>query len=178
MQKRKESKIPILNAFLVYTSRNWTLKTYILEIDLLLTMFLFTYVEGKIYFGQMRNESSSDHSWNNMDNDILVKIFMTLNVMDLITSVSQVCNSWRSACREPVLWKKLDLRMLKPIFVCNPPKPYPWSNRLSTKILMSVLKRSLNLSRGNATFLIFNFFECIKEEHLIFTAKRYQVFIP
>ncbi|KAK4557345.1 hypothetical protein RGQ29_007201 [Quercus rubra] len=120
----------------------------------------------------MRNEGSSDHSWNNMGNDILVKIFMTLNVMDLITSVSQVCSSWRSACCEPILWKKLDLRMLKPSFVCNPPKPYPWSNRLSTTILMSVLKRSLNLSRGNVTFLIFNFFECIRDEHLVCVAKR------
>ena len=40
-------------------------------------MFLFTHVEGKIYSEQMRNESSSDHSLKNMDNDVLVKIFMS-----------------------------------------------------------------------------------------------------
>lgn len=108
----------------------------------------------------------------------LLRYSWLFNVMDLITGVSQVCSSWRSACCEPVLWKNLDLRKLKPSFVCKPPKPYPWSNRLSTKILISVLKRSLNLSRGNATFLIFNFFECIRDEHLVFAAKRYQVFIP
>jgi len=44
-----------------------------------------------------------------MDYDILVKIFMSLNVMDLISVVSQVCSSWRSACCDPILWKKLDL---------------------------------------------------------------------
>jgi len=44
-------------------------------------MFLFFCVEVKICFEQMRNKRSSARSWNNMDYDILVKIFMLLNVM-------------------------------------------------------------------------------------------------
>ena len=60
------------------------------EIESLLTMSLFLCVEGKISFEQMRNQGSSDRSWNNMDYNILVKIFMTLNFMDIISSVSRV----------------------------------------------------------------------------------------
>ena len=63
------------------------------EIESLLNMFLFLCVEGKISFEQMRNQGSSDRNWNNMDYNILVKIFTTLNFMDIISGVSLVWSS-------------------------------------------------------------------------------------
>ena len=63
------------------------------EIESLLNMFLFLCVEGKISFEQMRNQVSSDRNWNNMDYNILVKIFTTLNFMDIISGVSLVWSS-------------------------------------------------------------------------------------
>ena len=69
--------------------------------------------EKKKKIEQMRNNHLSAYSWNNMDCNIQDKIFMTLNVMDLISSVSQVCNSIHLACCDRVLRKKLDLSKFK-----------------------------------------------------------------
>ena len=126
-------------------------------------------VEGKICFEQMRNKSSSVHRWNNMDYDILDKIFMNLNVMDLISVVSQVCSSWRSACCDPILWKKLDLSIqISDSCIYAPLQSDAWSYSVSNNNrLMNILKTTSNLSQGNVTCLIFNFFEYVEDEHLV-----------
>ena len=139
-------------------------------------MFLVVCVEGKIIFEQMTNNSSSARGWNNMDYDILVKIFMALNVMDLISGVSQVCSLWRSACCDPALWKKLDLSNLNSnssLYI--PQEPYAWSDDQSSKNLMKILKTGLNLSQGNVNCLIFHFYVFIENEHLIYAAERYHI---
>ncbi|KAK7841087.1 f-box/lrr-repeat protein [Quercus suber] len=122
----------------------------------------------------MRNKSSSVYRWNNMDYDILVKIFMSLNVMDLISVVSQVCSSWRSACCDPILWKKLDLCIqISDSCIYAPLQSDAWSYSVSNNNrLMNILKTTSNLSQGNVTRLIFNFFEYVEDEHLVYAAKR------
>ena len=142
------------------------------EIKSLLTMSLFLCVEGKISFEQMRNQGSSDRSWNNMDYNILVKIFTTLNFMDIISGVSLVWSSWRSACCDPALWKKLDLSTLSADSNNVLPKPYTLSNVESGKRLTKILNSALNLSRGNVTRLVFNYFISINDEHLVFASER------
>ncbi|KAK7837810.1 f-box/lrr-repeat protein [Quercus suber] len=119
----------------------------------------------------MRNQGSSDRSWNNMDYNILVKIFMTLNFMDIISSVSLVCSSWRSACCDPALWTKLDLSTLSPDSNDVLSKKYTLSNDESG-ILTKILKSALNLSRGNVTCLVFNYFISINDEHLVCASER------
>ena len=152
----------------------WTsIKDVTSEIESLLTIFLFFCVGGKISFDQMRNQDSSDRSWNNMDYNILVKIFVTLNFMDIISNVSLVCSSWRSACCDPALWTKLDLSTLSPDSKDGLPKPYTLSNDESGKILTKILKSALNLSRGNVTCLVFNYFISINDEHLVCASERY-----
>jgi hypothetical protein len=123
----------------------------------------------------MRNRRSSARSWSNMDYDILVKIFMTVNVMDLISSVSLVCSSWHTACCDPVIWKKLDLSMLISNSIHIPPEPYAWSDEHSNKKLMKILRTCLNLSHGNVTCLVFHFYVFIKNEHLVCAAQRYNI---
>lgn len=123
----------------------------------------------------MRNKNLSVHRWNNMDYDILVKIFMSLNAMDLISVVSQVCSSWRSACCDPILWKKLDLGIqISESCIYAPLQSDAWSYSVSNNNrLMNILKTTSNLSQGNVTCLIFNFFEYVEDEHLVYAAKRY-----
>ena len=106
----------------------------------------------------MRNNHLSAYSWNNMDCNIQDKIFMTLNVMDLISSVSQVCNSIHLACCDRVLRKKLDLSKFKyNSFVRLKFEPYARSDIQSSKKLMKICKTSLNLSHRNVTCLFFHF---------------------
>ena len=148
------------------------------EIESLLTMSLFLCVEGKISFEQMRNQGSSDRSWNNMDYNILVKIFTTLNFMDIISGVSLVWSSWRSACCDPALWKKLDLSTLSADSNNVLPKPYTLSNVESGKRLTKILNSALNLSRGNVTCLVFNYFISINDEHMVCASERYWISFP
>ncbi|KAK9927264.1 hypothetical protein M0R45_024456 [Rubus argutus] len=55
----------------------------------------------------MRNQKSIFRNWGDMEQGILLKIFMTLNVRDLVSSVSVVCTTWHSVCRDPILLEKI-----------------------------------------------------------------------
>lgn len=110
--------------------------------------------------------------WENMDYDILLKIFMTFSFIDLISSVSRVCSSWRSVCRDRVLWKTVDLSFLKVDSFTNVWQPYARSD-WSSESLMDILKCVFSLSRGNVSCLIFHFDIYIKDKHLMYTAERF-----
>ncbi|KAJ7952346.1 F-box/LRR-repeat protein [Quillaja saponaria] len=114
---------------------------------------------------------TNQRSWRDMDYDILVRIFMALNITDLITGVAQVCNSWRTASCDPCLWRKLDLSTLKPKTVSIPPRPYPWSDQESSRRLKQIMKNAFYFSRGNATHFIFHYFVFLQDEHLIYAAQ-------
>jgi hypothetical protein len=69
-------------------------------------------VAGTISSNVMRNQKSIFRNLGDMEQGILLKIFMTLNVMDLVSSVSVVCTTWHSVCRDPILWGTLNLSVL------------------------------------------------------------------
>ncbi|KAI9110147.1 hypothetical protein K1719_019188 [Acacia pycnantha] len=95
-----------------------------------------------------KNKSSEEmRDWRDMSFDVLMRIFMTLNLVDF-AAVSMVCSSWRDVCRDPSFWiaNTLDLSKWK-----HPPTP-----TLSSKIV-SLLSSLLNLSNGHAHCLIFQF---------------------
>nr|TKS04475.1 hypothetical protein D5086_0000142000 [Populus alba] len=46
--------------------------------------------------------------WEEMDIDILVKIFQSLTVLELTSGIVHVCSAWRLAACDPWLWKTLD----------------------------------------------------------------------
>ncbi|KAJ4816325.1 F-box/LRR-repeat protein [Rhynchospora pubera] len=47
--------------------------------------------------------------WNDLNPDLLLSILSRLSTLDLIAGVYAVCSSWRSAARDPVCWRILDL---------------------------------------------------------------------
>ncbi|CAA0826380.1 F-box/LRR-repeat protein [Striga hermonthica] len=61
---------------------------------------------------------------NDMDIDILVRIFQNLNIFELTFGVGQVCQTWRMAACDPLLWKTLDMSLLKSNFIKIPLEPY------------------------------------------------------
>lgn len=109
--------------------------------------------------------------WEDMGYDILLKIFMTLDIMDLMSNISRVCNYWRLVCRDPILWGTLDFSLLKSNYITIPWQLYSRDDEPS-KRLMEILKIAFDLSRGHVTCLIFHFDMYIKDEHLIYTAER------
>ncbi|XP_043699209.1 F-box/LRR-repeat protein At3g48880-like [Telopea speciosissima] len=118
------------------------------------------------------DEDSSERRWEDMELDILVRIFKTFNIIELTSGISRVCSTWRLACSEPMLWKTLDLGLLKSNYIKIPAAPYVWVSDSSDKRLMRLLKVALGLSRGTITCLIFHYDLYLKDEHLIYTAER------
>ncbi|XP_054783931.1 F-box/LRR-repeat protein At3g48880-like [Prosopis cineraria] len=94
-----------------------------------------------------KNNKSSKSDWKDMSYDVLLRIFMTLNVVDF-AAVSLVCSSWRDVCQDALFWdgKVLDLTKWKD----------PRLSNLSSR-LISLLKCLLNLSSGRVDCLIFKF---------------------
>ncbi|XP_073306364.1 F-box/LRR-repeat protein At3g48880-like [Primulina huaijiensis] len=120
----------------------------------------------------MDDEHSSLRSWEDMNHDILVKIFQNLDIFDLISGIGQVCSTWRLAACDPLLWRNLDLSMLKSNFIKIPLQPYVYVDGRSDKTLTRVLKISLNLSRGNILTLIFHYNLYISYDLFTYTAER------
>ncbi|XP_015896212.1 F-box/LRR-repeat protein At3g48880 [Ziziphus jujuba] len=120
----------------------------------------------------MKGKTSKAGSWNDVPHDILVKIFMTLNIMDLITSVSRVCSSWRRASCDPALWEKLDLSTMKSSSVNIPREPYAWSDKESGDKLLLIMKNAMSLGGGHAVCLILHFYAFLRNEHLLCAAER------
>ncbi|KAD6796428.1 hypothetical protein R6Q59_019782 [Mikania micrantha] len=121
---------------------------------------------------KMEEDVPERRKWEDLNNDILVKIFQTLDIFELTSGMAQVCSSWRYAVCDPFLWGTLDLSMLKSNFIKIPLEPYVYVDAPSDKTLTRVLKISLNLSQGNITTLIFHFNLYVRDDQLTYIAER------
>ncbi|GMJ13567.1 snc1-influencing plant E3 ligase reverse genetic screen 4 [Hibiscus trionum] len=110
--------------------------------------------------------------WEDLDIDILVKIFQSFDIYQLTSGIAQVCSSWRMACCDPLLWRTLDLSMMKSNFIKIPLEPYVYVDARSDKTLTRLLKTSLSLSQGNIMTLIFHFNLYVSDDQLTYTAER------
>ncbi|KAA8521947.1 hypothetical protein F0562_012739 [Nyssa sinensis] len=94
-----------------------------------------------------KNMKSNSEKWNAIQYDVLLKIFATFNIMDVILRFSTVCRSWRLVCSDPVLWKShtIDLSALSNYFHA-PPIPSVWSQVVSAGRCPHVKKLVLSAS--------------------------------
>ncbi|KAG8390308.1 hypothetical protein BUALT_Bualt01G0070100 [Buddleja alternifolia] len=120
----------------------------------------------------MEDTHSCLRRWEDMDNDILVKIFQNLDIFELTSGVAHVCSTWRLAACDPLLWKTLDLSLLKSNFIKIPLEPYVYVDGRSDKTFTRVLKIALNLSCGNVSTLIFHYNMYVSDDQLTYTAER------
>ncbi|CAK9160965.1 unnamed protein product [Ilex paraguariensis] len=121
---------------------------------------------------EMEDGDSTGRKWEDLDIDILVKIFQSFDVFELTSGLAQVCSTWRLACCDPLLWKNLDLSMMKSNFIKIPLEPFVYVDNRSDKTLTRVLKIALNLSRGSILTLIFHFNLYVSDEQFTYTAER------
>ncbi|XP_031266198.1 F-box/LRR-repeat protein At3g48880-like [Pistacia vera] len=120
----------------------------------------------------MKEGASAVRRWKDLDTDILVKIFLCFDVFQSTSGIDHVCNSWCSACCDPLLWKTLDLSMLRSTFIKIPLEPYVYVDECSDKTLICLLKISLSLSWGQIRTLIFHFNLYVGDEQFTYIAKR------
>ncbi|KAL6581529.1 hypothetical protein OROMI_007452 [Orobanche minor] len=121
---------------------------------------------------QMDDTNIVSRRWNDMDIDILVKIFQNLSIFELTSGVGHICRTWRMAACDPLLWKTLDISLLKSNFIKIPLEPYVYVDGRSDKAFTRVLKITLNLSRGNISTLIFHYNMYVSDDQLAYTAER------
>ncbi|GFZ15321.1 RNI-like superfamily protein [Actinidia rufa] len=93
----------------------------------------------------MEDGSSFVRRWEDMDIDILVRIFQSFDIFELTSGIAQVCSAWRLAACDPLLWKTLDLSVLKSNFIKIP---------------------------GNILTLIFHYDLYVRDDQLTYTAER------
>nr|XP_043632462.1 F-box/LRR-repeat protein At3g48880-like [Erigeron canadensis] len=117
-------------------------------------------------------EGDDTKKWEDLDTDILVKIFQTFDIFEMTSGMAHICSAWRYAACDPLLWKTLDLSMLKSNFIKIPLEPYVYVDEPSDKQLTKLLKISLNLSRGCITTLLFHFYQYVSDYQLTYTAER------
>lgn len=125
---------------------------------------------GKL--GGMEETSHVTRRWEDLDADILMKIFQSFDIFQLTSGIAHVCSSWRMACCDPLLWKTLDLSVIRSNFIKIPLEPYVYVDARSDKTLTRLLKISLSLSRGNLMTLIFHFNLYVSDDQLTYTAER------
>ncbi|XP_004296213.1 PREDICTED: F-box/LRR-repeat protein At3g48880-like [Fragaria vesca subsp. vesca] len=99
-----------------------------------------------------------------MDNDILIRIFMTLNVVELVC-VASVCKSWREAAFEPCLWEVVDFSKLKATNF-NPQREQ------SSHRVINILSSAFRLCGGTISCLIFHLNTYITSQQLVLVSKR------
>ncbi|KAG0484362.1 hypothetical protein HPP92_008441 [Vanilla planifolia] len=90
-------------------------------------------------FTRMAEIKSASRRWEEMETDVLVKIFKELNMIEM-APVALVCHAWRSACSDALLWNTLDLGLLKSNFIQTRALPYIWVDDRSDRRLMKILK--------------------------------------
>ncbi|XP_022738038.1 F-box/LRR-repeat protein At3g48880 [Durio zibethinus] len=110
--------------------------------------------------------------WEDLDTDMLVKIFQSFDIFELTSGIAHVCSSWRMACCDPLVWKTLDLSVMKSDFIKTPLEPYVYVRACSDQALSRLLKISLSLSQGNIMTLIFHFNLYVSDDQLTYTAER------
>lgn len=121
---------------------------------------------------EMEDGYSIVRRWEDLDIDVLVKIFQSFNIFELTSGIAHVCSAWRLACHDPLLWNTLDLSMLKSNFIIILLDPYVYVDSRSDKELTRLLKISLSLSKKNITTLIFHFNLYVSDYQLTYTAER------
>ena len=142
--------------------------TYVWLSGFSLTRVFFVNLQDLIIMGESKWMGKR---WEDMETDVLVKIFKELNLVEL-SPVSQVCRLWRLACSDPLIWGKLDFGLLKSNFIQTRASPYIWVDDRSDKRLSKILRVAMAISRGSVNCMIFHYNLYMKDEHLHYIAQR------
>ncbi|KAH0686024.1 hypothetical protein KY285_016566 [Solanum tuberosum] len=78
--------------------------------------------------------------WEDLDNDILVKILQSFDVFELSAGLAHVCNAWRLACCDQLPLKTLDLSKSEAVVMEKGDFPVRKWEDLDINILVKILQ--------------------------------------
>ncbi|KAG5630162.1 hypothetical protein H5410_001879 [Solanum commersonii] len=120
----------------------------------------------------MEEGNSPVRRWEDLNIDMLLKIFQSFDLFQLISIIPQVCPAWQLAYSDQRLWKALDLSVMQSNFVRISIPPYVLVDTPFHEKLTRILKICLNLTRGNILTLIFHYNLYVDNNQLTYTTKR------
>ncbi|MCD9646911.1 hypothetical protein HAX54_037162 [Datura stramonium] len=120
----------------------------------------------------MEGGDSPVRKWEDLNIALLAKIFLSVDLFELTSVITRVCKAWKLACYDELLWKTLDLSVLKSNFIRIPLMPYVYVESRSDKTLTNLLEICLNLSNGNILTLVFHYNLYVTDDQLTYTAER------
>ncbi|XP_054776348.1 F-box protein SKIP19-like isoform X1 [Prosopis cineraria] len=56
------------------------------------------------------NEERETRNWLDLPRDVTVTILLKLGAVDILTRARCVCTSWRSICKDPTMWRAIDMQ--------------------------------------------------------------------
>ncbi|CAH8362851.1 unnamed protein product [Eruca vesicaria subsp. sativa] len=111
--------------------------------------------------------------WEDMERNILAKIFGMLNVIDIIKGASRVCVSWFLASHSKALWKTIDLSNIESVISENPYKVENLANDAERQYeLRNILAEITKFNSSVTTNLVFDYNYYIQEEELAIIAPK------
>lgn len=51
-------------------------------------------------------------NWLELPRDIIASIFQRLDAVEVVMSASHVCSLWRNICKDPLMWRTIDMTNL------------------------------------------------------------------
>ncbi|XP_056161879.1 F-box protein SKIP19-like [Syzygium oleosum] len=58
----------------------------------------------------MATDDPPSCNWLELPREIATTIFLKLGAEEILTTVQKVCTSWRSICKDPAMWRSIDMR--------------------------------------------------------------------
>ncbi|XP_019088203.1 PREDICTED: putative F-box protein At4g11580 [Camelina sativa] len=130
-------------------------------------------------YGVMFMRSRKVPSWENMDSDILAKIFEKLNVVDITVGASRVCVTWFLAAHQKSLSKTINLANPKLVEFKHPrvknlrlKSQYVNVEEEGLHNMRKILIRVTKFSGTVPTNLFFNFYSFVEDEDPIIASER------
>jgi hypothetical protein len=112
-------------------------------------------------------------SWAELQHDLLVSIMTRVGAPDLLWGgASRACSSWRAAARDPLAWRRVDLRDWVALTSGRrAARPGHSSSRVSVHAaLVGILEVAAKLAEGRIEAVLLP--EFADEDHLLFLAER------
>ncbi|KAK4254601.1 hypothetical protein QN277_009959 [Acacia crassicarpa] len=61
---------------------------------------------------QSENDERQTRNWLDLPGDVTAAILLKLGAVDILSSAQSVCTSWRSICKDPTMWRVIDMQNL------------------------------------------------------------------
>ncbi|XP_015878944.3 F-box protein SKIP19 [Ziziphus jujuba] len=90
-------------------------------------------------------QQEEERNWLELPRDVTSTILSRLGAIEILTSAQNVCSSWRNICKDPLMWRTIDMR--------NPGDTYGMDYDLET-----MCRHAIDLSCGQLVDINIEFF--------------------